>query len=357
MIFEIKQEVFIKENLYDIGRLLSSIFDCSKYGQYTKGRLYVDTIVLKGEVFKELGSIDRALIEKSYKENFNLQSDEIDYFVSNNNQIEKHFEIQEAIMFLSMAQFLIIIENSNNDSPFIKAIINNFEDKKEGVVAEFLANRWIQFIHAGGSTTKAVLKSLLDSYSNHALTYNSLPKKYLRALVILDSDKEYENHENNKYDTLIDYFNDNDIDFHILEKRAMENYMPLEVIQEIKNIKSDSRDILRSECIKWIDVYLHLNEKQRDYLNFTGYSQSYLNLPKEIKDLFEDQQGENFSILERGFKYKNTESTNLNDDERRFKNAFPRFFETSTRVNRMTLKKRANSDELELILDKIKNKL
>jgi hypothetical protein len=92
-----------------------------------------------------------------------------------------------------------------------------------------------------------------------------------------------------------------------------------------------------------------LSDEQKDYLNYKrGFSKekddqgNRKELKPEIRSLYSNLSESNFKILDEGFKYPH------------FKDNFPNLFVSSPHVNNFTLKTRANSDELQLILEKIK---
>jgi hypothetical protein len=145
-----------------------------------------------------------------------------------------------------------------------------------------------------------------------------------------------------QYKMLKSYLNSKKIAYHFLEKRMMENYMPDEVYETITD-----RTLQR-----WIQVYKHLSDEQKDFLNITNgfpkeFDEHKIRKPikTELLDLFKNLSKTNFDIVDEGFKYKD------------FKNEFPKFFMEHHSVYKESLKKRAHSDELERILQKIKDLL
>lgn len=262
-----------------------------------------------------------------------------DYTISYANKVGV-LNIEEAIRFFNQP-ISIILENNKNDAYFIKAIIYHFDEK--GIAIEHLKNGWIRFENAGGcSNIKNFIEGELKIFDDLASRNNKVLETYFRGLVIIDSDKSH-NADNNKpqHTVLKNYLSSKNIDFHFLTKRMMENYMPDEVFEELESSQIDIN--LKA----WISVYRYLTDEQKDYLNiYSGFS-------KEL-DLFGSRKPidpailslyaistTNFNILDKGFKYPD------------FKNSFSELFFKSTRINKHTLKYRANSTELQDILDKI----
>ena len=125
----------------------------------------------------------------------------------------------------------------------------------------------------------------------------------------------------------------------------MENYMPVEVFEEIKDGQLDD----------WINAYYHLDENQKDFFNISvGFSKknndgspriNRENLNIDIFNLYSDVSDANYDILNKGLRLAD------------FKNEFPIKFVQSHNVYRDTLLARTmhqdNKNELEDILAKI----
>lgn len=290
------------------------------------------------------------LVEQQFNEFIQTQPAEkkCDYIITNQKG-DKNFNIEEAIRFFSQP-ISIILENNKNDAYFIKAIINYLDGS--GILKEYIENGWIKFENAGGcSNVKNFIEGELKSFEDLASRNSKDTYHYFKAFILLDSDKEYlTQNQKPQYTTLISYLNSINIDsekFHILEKRMMENYLPDEVFISLKNKyvnKYKSRGLL-----SWINTYLSLRDVQKDFLNIKdGFSKEIDKnnvrkpLKTEISDLYSNVTGQNFTIIDNGFKYPD------------FKNAFSELFYKSDRVNKSSLQTRANSDELIIILNKIR---
>ena len=228
--------------------------------------------------------------------------------IENRRNHPKIFNIEEAIRFFKQP-VSIILENNKNDAYFIKAIIHHFDSF--GKVIEHLKNGWIKFENAGGCSNVAnFIEGELKIFEDLALRNKKETFDYFRGMIILDSDKEsMEQPIKTQYLNLESYLNSKKINqdrYHFLEKRMMENYMPDEVFEEIEHELTRRDKKLKS----WIISYKQLDSARKDFLKY-----------------FEDMGSE-------------------------FKTSFPKRFE-SANVNKYTLKARANSDELERILNKI----
>jgi hypothetical protein len=174
---------------------------------------------------------------------------------------------------------------------------------------------------------------------------DSFPKhnsNYLRSFVIIDSDKKYPSEEEIASDK-IKLLNDIKMalsnSYHVMRKREMENYMPDEVFVEIK----DNDPYIKS--------YLTLNTSQKDYIDVeNGLQDKNIEQlePTELRLLYENLVNPSLNIL------RKNKLILLDESKKKlsFKQNFPKYF-NSDKVNKFSLKKRANSDELEEILNKI----
>lgn len=256
------------------------------------------------------------------------------------------FNIEEAIRFYSQP-ISIILENNKNDSCFIIAIIHHFD--KNGMAKEHLKNGWIRFENAGGcSNTANFVDGFLEIFRDLAAKNSRDLSDYFRGLIVLDSDKEHSTDpQKSQYTTLLTNLALKGIkNIHILEKRMMENYMPDDVFIDLKNefgTRSRNKDL-----VDWINVYLYLNNDQKNYLKYyDGFNDDLVRLDRNVQILYSGLSLKQFGILKEGFKYKG----------KNFKNQFPLLFLESDKVNRHTLNLRAGSGELEDILEKINNLL
>lgn len=293
--------------------------------------------------YANLSNEDKKLLDDEF-DAFWTTNANVSYYISEQNTNNTTFNLEEAIRFF-IQPASVILENNKNDSAFVRAIIHHFDPKigsGNQALVDFMNNGWIQFENAGGCTNvENFIEGKLQSFNELAAKNGTLNHKYLRCMVILDSDKEFATQaKKQEYIKLEAYLRSKDItNFHLLEKRMMENYMPDEVIDSIddKNTKV------------WIDVYRILTAEQKDFLNYkSGFSKEKDDtgvrkpLKTEILALYNIDKT-NFDKLDKGLNYAH------------FKDNFPTLFVKSGLVNKFTLKRRANSDELERILSKIRN--
>ena len=214
-------------------------------------------------------------IEKNLEEFLNL---EYTYYATSGSNInykiahskgQNKFNIEEAILFFNQP-VSIVLENNKHDSLFIKSIIAHYGDNGESNKAqEHVKNGWIEFENAGGcSNIPNFIEEFLAKYRLVADKNQREISDYFRGIIIIDSDKEFEN-QPSKHNKLVQKLKALGIDplkIHILEKRMMENYLPKEVFEEIKRQSSVQRN---SDLKDWLDVYLNLTDKQMDFINIS----------------------------------------------------------------------------------------
>lgn len=252
------------------------------------------------------------------------------------------FNTTEAIRFFQ-EPICIILENNHTDSFFIRSIIYNF-DNKDKRLTHFLHNGWIVFQNAGGcGNVLNFYKGYLTKFSYLALMYNRKISEYFIGFSILDSDKDYPSHKNNKYKSLKkelinEYLY---LEIYVLKKRTMENYMPDDVFNNYYS------GLSYTSHKSWIDAYINLNDEQKDFFNISdGFpklksSGELKEMSKEIKQFY-NLSSKSINSLKNGFKLKN------------FKTDFPKNYLENHLVNKQSLSLRDRQNELLYIYNKIK---
>jgi hypothetical protein len=356
MVIEFDKNVFDSTDFKGINFLLQLCTYKNRYEVFVEFAFGIENTL----IFKELHYDDQELLRQIYNSRVQAQnsgSGDIivtpNYVVCKNPTTDRQLNIEEAIRFL-IQPVSIILENSKNDSYFVEAIFKHFNNS--GKLLTHLENGWIRFENAGGyRNVSNCLKGLLKSYDDLAARNNREKIEYFRGIVLLDSDKnEPTEPMKQQYINLLSEFIS--IIFHILEKRAMENYMPIEVFEDLRatiilNKKGHNN---WQKMIDWIDAYLNLTERQKDFINISSGFPKHYDESKSIRksinpniltffNVLQDGNNINFKILDEGFVYKGKE----------FKNEFPLLFLQSARVNKHTLNNRCGTQELQQILEKI----
>ena len=190
---------------------------------------------------------------------------------------ENTFKPDEAILFLSQP-FQVFVENASTDGNFLNALINLFPKQSKQIV-RFQNKLQFSILNGGGS-------SLLDSINvkiNELEKISNTPSKFVRFFVLVDSDKKFPNETYKKSLTnLINYCLENSIQYHVLEKREVENYLTDNLVEKLKCGYNDS----------FIESFLELNEPQRDFFDLeNGFDgKNVKTLDQNIQDLFPSEK-------------------------------------------------------------------
>lgn len=189
--------------------------------------------------------------------------------ISNNE-----YSIDNAIVLLE-SSVIIFLENAKYDSYFIKGLISNFKNKGKKLET-FLSKRWVKFENCGGKNNVInQISHVLSSYE-----YESLENfNYLRAIVIIDSDKKHKDDEYQDDNEIIEFCHSNNIILHILEKREMENYLPLELFEDIDTLE-------KSE----LERFKKLTFEERDYYDMEKLSTKEYSTKKNFPKLFSNER-------------------------------------------------------------------
>ncbi len=350
---------------------LYQILSWSPAGSFPRYSIAVDTEGVGNSTnFKQLLTIESDLkefLDLEYADFVNssaYNSDET-YTISNTNK-KKNFNIEEAILFFNQP-VSIVLENNKNDSQFIEAIIKNFGNKNgKNLAQQHLDCGWLQFENAGGcSNIPNFLESVLKRFTKIAEKNKRPLSTYFRGLIILDSDRDFKA-QPCKHSSLTSKLTKLGIkEYHILKKRAMENYLPKEVFIDIQQQLANNKNAV--EIKEWLDVFLTFSDEQLDYVNIaTGFppkSKKYDNNGKrvpvenEILTLFNMKiTDSNFEKIDLGFKFQGVSHNNNLKTDSSFKNEFPNLFRKS-KVTQQSLNVRDGENELTEILQKITNLL
>jgi hypothetical protein len=359
MRIEISKDIFENSDFQGLAYIFqiltwSPVNSIPRYNVFINTDKISHTLNYKKLVFlnPQTETIQAKIIDEEFTEAIltSKQNANINFRITNKKG-SKNFTIEEAIRFFSQP-VSIVLENNKNDSYFVEAIIYHFD--KDGIVKEHLRNGWLRFENAGGyRNVRNFLEGCFKSFDDLASRNNREPSHYYRGMILLDSDKNYTSEPiKQHYNHLINDFPI--ITFHILGKRAMENYMPDEVYEDIKheiNLNKTEHNNWK-KMIVWIDTFLHLSNEQKNFLNISDGFPKHIDkeskerkpIKKEILELFVLTEAiQNFQVLDEGFSYKGKE----------FKNEFPLHFLKSLKVNKQSLSERDGKNELQEILSKI----
>lgn len=233
---------------------------------------------------------------------------------------ENGISIAEAIILLSN-QFYIILEHSTYDGHFLDALLREFKGKSKKINQHKL-NGWLDYQMGGGA-------------ENIITLLNGKDLNTYRCFVLVDSDKEFPL-EPAKRTALENFCIHNNIPYHILEKREMENYMPLDIVEK-NNLLSNP-----------VKSYISLESVQQDFFDLqNGFTMSRRNLETEknhVHLLYSNISETNYNNLRNGIK----------DEFQNFKRDFSELFVSATQQGLIQrTQEQNNPNELKEILDKI----
>jgi len=345
MVINIDKNIFKERDFKSLNFFIQLCTYKNRYKVYTE----LDDDLKKSKEFKRLDYEDQSLLEENYNNLAQVQLIESDVFLNSKyiittdiRQEKNVFTIDEAIRYF-IQPISIILENSKNDACFVNAIFKHFAIDNR--IQNYMNNNWIQFENAGGCDG---VKNFIEGKKQ---SFNTLPKAdksfYLRAFVLIDSDKlhEHESLKQNKKN-ILKYLVQNSVSRHILRKRSIENYVPIEAVQTLKN---------NSNYSTWIDTFLALSDKQKDFFSIEkglcGLDKNQQ--PKKTKEQINTETNSLYDdvLLEPLSENKLTNGIKHHGYSN-FKENFPKLFELPI-VNKYNLKERSNSNELEKIIYKI----
>ena len=142
---------------------------------------------------------------------------------------------------------VVIVENEESDGAFLAAIVRAF---RRDAVEYAIHERWIELDHAGGY---GEIEKRIERYKSRITG----PQ---RVLVLTDSDRLFPGHQSQTYKKIVQVCTDHGVACGILEKRSIENYLPVGALQ-------------RSGRREQYKAYLHLSSSQKDHYRVkSGFS-------------------------------------------------------------------------------------
>ncbi len=201
---------------------------------------------------------------------------------------------------------IVIIENYPNDWKFIKSIIDKYEffGQRKSIyqlIKKALSNEYLTYDHAGGSGIKKQIQGWKEGI------YKDIHK--YKIIAIFDSDKNKPTDFKSEYKSLIEYIKGRSIDtppgkndivyehediivWHMLYKRAIENYVPLNVIKTTLTNLNDSQKHNLAQLENTPEIVDFII-----YSNPEGYPKDYyINIGKnKVKEQFPEMFLTNFS--------------------------------------------------------------
>ena len=215
------------------------------------------------------------------------------------------------------------------------AIIREFRNSSKRI-RQCKENFWLRYVNSGGSgNVEHTINAEIRNVGNNL--------KFLKCFVLIDSDLEFPQSTNSKRIKLITYLDSLNIPYHILEKREVENYLPVDLF----NLINPKDNFIREYC----DV---LTSNQKDYIDIeNGFNKSQENLQVDSPQVysFYISEGDNEKSLVAKF-------SNLRYGLKRlfynYKNEYPLLFVKASQAGLIErTKDQKTPNELSLILEKI----
>lgn len=215
----------------------------------------------------------------------------------------------------------VIVENRFSDATFLKTLAKTYPYPK---ITKAIQKTWLVFDYAGG---QGQIPKIIDDHQNKAFPP--------RLFVLVDSDKHFptDEHKAQKVEACCLKYQ---VPYVILYKRAIENYLPDEVIINLP----DDLQVIKT-------AYLSLTADQKDFYDLKKGFGGKGKIPNTQTDLFHNLpiKSNTFKALRNGFKSK---GFNVNELYQGF---------TSNVVTKTNLQQRCkhqpNPNELTTLLDKI----
>ena len=336
MIFSFNDDIF-KDLSDDTLHLLDKIWinSLGRHDLFIGDNRLLDTIVNSDWYQEGIRKSSKDYINNCFRASINIKRRDVNVIVSNE---EGCYTLVEADEILNKT-FNLILENIEYDKYFFDALVKCFMNESKKIKLH-LEKGWLIVVNGGGNNITNVLNETKKRYDKPEFPKHA--SIYLRSFVIIDSDKKYpcENEVSNEKQNLLNNIKKVLVtSYHILKKREMENYLPDETFKSITH--NDD----------FVNAYLSLNNLQKDYLDVeNGLPDRNIDqlTPNELKDLYSDLVNPHLNALRKNkLILKDVELKVLH-----FKQNYPKMFLHKT-VNKNSLKARANSNELEEILNKL----
>lgn len=226
---------------------------------------------IKSDINGRSGKRNLEMLEKSYTKTIypasgSTKIHSILLMITNCNESGRQYlKADDAYRCLDKPAY-IAVENSESDGNFILAMIHAFNRKG---LLDAHTEGWWEFKHLGGF---GEVEKQVDPII--AATYGPL-----RIFVLADSDCLYKGHETQTFKKVDTYCKSANIPYHILNKRKIENYLPINILQR----KFDKKKSV-------LQAFLCLTQEQKDFYEMKGGfkkdSDGHAIVPKEQKKLF-----------------------------------------------------------------------
>lgn len=324
MIVELDSSLFNNNLNFQKLNHLFVFFETGKHTLYLNEDISLSQWVISNNYFK-------SFCEISYKDSAYIQKKDIQLKIDLENNIKsKIYSLHDGYLYLEN-NLIIFVENATSDRLFLNSIFKNFIPECDNINIA-IRNRWINIIGPGG---KNEIKKTINNELRKYRSEKSCNDIYVRAIVIIDSDKKFPDDDIGKAQIELEqYCVDKNIVCHILSKREIENYIPFEAFEHLSD-----KSIVKE--------YKKLTNEQSSFYDLEkGFGVKLENQKDEIKELFRGINVTQEGILRDGFK---------SIDGFNPKQEIPKLFNNKN-ISRKSLADKCDDNELLEIINEI-NKL
>ena len=160
----------------------------------------------------------------------------------------------------------MLVENRHNDGAFLRSVAPSSVREE---LREALDNRWIEIEHGGGADMKTRIRT-------------ATLEEAMRLWVLSDSDAREPDRPSSFQQALCQLCADQGVSHHLLQRRAIENYLPIQALNDwtFSCIRS-SQEARRNK----VKTFARLQPAQRHYYNMTkGFDADRPDIPALFAD-------------------------------------------------------------------------
>jgi hypothetical protein len=173
--------------------------------------------------------------------------------------------LDQALRFLQKP-LRLLVENRHNDGAFIRAVAPSSVRKE---LEKALENDWIEIEHGGGADMKKRLEMVT-------------PQEAMRLWALSDSDAREPGHPSSFQETLRKLCQQQGVAHHLLQRRASENYLPVQALEAWVYSGAKSHQSARRNTVK---TFARLRPEQRHHYNM---KEGFAGDRPAIPSLFDD---------------------------------------------------------------------
>ncbi len=223
---------------------------------------------------------------------------------------EQVFPIRRGLQLLEIP-LKVVLENRYSDGAFLRFMVSG---RFSNLFNKAVKNHWLELEQGGG--VEEIVKRIRHLSRDHIESSRVLP--------VFDSDSIFPQDSSSVVKELCEMCIEEEITFHRLRRRAIENYFPKEAVRQWAWNCSESKQERR---VPLFEVFLEMTDTQRAHYNFKkGLAQD------EKHARWEDEQGEEvygslsmeaIEVLENGFgtgiasEIYDSTKVELSDDQKR----------------------------------------